>query len=118
MTSTRVWVADYSRWEAIGISQPSGNTITEDDDTGSCRCGQPEDRADVCRINDAAGRFTEPSADAHALTSPSPTCILRNEKLRNEKDLSCQTSLFSIGGGHGTRTHGALPPYLISNQAP
>ena len=43
---------------------------------------------------------------------------LRNEKLRNEKDLSCQTGLFSIGGGHGTRTHGALPPYLISNQAP
>ena len=22
------------------------------------------------------------------------------------------------GGGHGTRTHGAVTPYLISNQAP
>jgi len=24
----------------------------------------------------------------------------------------------SFGGGHGTRTHGAVTPYLISNQAP
>ena len=74
MTSTRVWVADYSRWEAIGISQPSGNTITEDDDTGSCGCEQAEACAAVCRINDAAGRLTGPSADAHALPGPSPTC--------------------------------------------
>ena len=24
----------------------------------------------------------------------------------------------AFGGGHGTRTHGAVTPYLISNQAP
>ncbi len=35
---------------------------------------------------------------------------------KNKKWAQCP--FFTVGGGHGTRTHGALPPYLISNQAP
>ncbi len=29
-----------------------------------------------------------------------------------------QCECFLLGGGHGTRTRGAVTPYLISNQAP
>ena len=40
-------------------------------------------------------------------------CIRCNERAPG---LSSQGS--NSGGGHGTRTHGAVTPYLISNQAP
>ncbi len=36
------------------------------------------------------------------------------EKKKNGSDFSLPFN----GGGHGTRTHGAVTPYLISNQAP
>ena len=36
--------------------------------------------------------------------------------LLHKKRDELHSSLF--GGGHGTRTHGAVTPYLISNQAP
>lgn len=42
-----------------------------------------------------------------------PTLIIREHKTRHIRD-----GFFYIGGGHGTRTHGAVTPYLISNQAP
>ena len=38
---------------------------------------------------------------------------------RNKKRTTLTgSSFFCFGGGHGTRTHGAVTPYLISNQAP
>ena len=36
------------------------------------------------------------------------------KKKKNGSDFSLPFN----GGGHGTRTHGAVTPYLISNQAP
>ena len=36
-----------------------------------------------------------------------------------QKNKTCPKGMFLFfGGGHGTRTHGAVTPYLISNQAP
>ena len=35
-----------------------------------------------------------------------------------KKQNDTQKSVILSGGGHGTRTHGAVTPYLISNQAP
>ena len=37
---------------------------------------------------------------------------------QNKKALKQLSFKAFSGGGHGTRTHGAVTPYLISNQAP
>lgn len=57
---------------------------------------------------------TEVAENRHETFSPTPwVLVLPTGKEKRDPKVS-----FSLGGGHGTRTRGAVTPYSLSRRAP